>query len=140
MAGDGDSDLEVEVNDDEFVVAREPTASAAGKVPIDLYTLRGTLIAEVLLDTDASVGQFKRRVLDALRHTDPAASLEWFSLRKFIFGGRSYSCDDEYLRLLATEPLRSLASAAAASPGTRITCTVVRFADPHSYALSSDER
>ena len=97
----------------------------------------GTLIAEVRCDPDATFGQFKSRILAALRREDPTVTAAWFSLRGFTLGVRTFACDDDYFRLLGAEPLRTLAAAVAAHPESSIPCTVILFDDPHSYAVAA---
>ena len=118
-----DSDLEVECNHDDLLTRGCPEGRTAGQVPITLVSLGGTVLAEVELDPDASVGQFKSRTLAALRLTDPGVSLAWFLLRSFTFGHRTYDMEDDFTPLLGSQPLSSLVSAWYLDPRQQIICT-----------------
>ena len=132
-----DSDMDVEVDDDDLSTRGDPTRRPAGQVLITLVTLAGTILAEVQLDPDASVGQFKSRTLAALRESDPGVSLAWFLLRSFTFGQRTYSMEDDFSPLLGTQPLAQMVSAWVADSRQPVLCTVVLFPDPASYAWAA---
>ena len=72
--------------------------------------LGGHLLGDVRIDRDATVGQFKRRLLDLLLTSDAETTLEWFKNRKFVMSVQTYdyTCgfDDDYFRFTCCKPLR----------------------------------
>ena len=130
-------DLNVECDDDDLLTRGCPEGRAGGLIPITLVSLSGVVLAEIELDPDASVGQFKSRTLAALQRTNPGTSLAWFILRSFTFAHRTYDMEDDFMPLLLSQPLASLVSAWCLDPRQQIVCTVVLFPDPASYAFAA---
>ena len=105
------------------------------------YTIGGNMIAEILLDRDATVGQFKNKLLgELIKKKREGEALEtrmsWFDLRVFQIGERTYAFDDDYFRFMLTEPVKTMCKCQRLTnqnPAPELTCTIIQFPDAASH-------